>query len=558
MFSLMDLRWMSLFAALGLVTAVSAIAPSPVDAQATGAAGATTPTASQEPIAVDQAWQHASAKYDEARTSILKEVDRKGHEGPFRPDWESLQKYEVPEWYKDAKFGIFIHWGVYSVPAFGNEWYPRNMYRPESDEYKHHIATYGPVDKFGYKDFVPMFKAEHFDPAAWARLFKEAGAQYVVPVAEHHDGFAMYGSGLSVWTAAKMGPHRDVIGELAKAVRAEGLHFGASSHRVEHNFFLGVGRRIPSDINDPNFAAFYGPAHNWLEAKQGTPLANDFTFVSSAWTADWLARSSEIVEKYHPDIMYFDWWIGQASVRADLARFAAFYYNTSSKYGDHVGVINYKDYAIQERSAVLDLERGQLGDIRPLYWQTDTSVSNKSWGYIKDDTFKTPEFVVQQLIDIVSKNGNLLLNIGPRSDGTIPEEVQSVLRDVGAWLKVNGEAIYGTRPWKIYGEGPTKVAAGSFHDTDTAGYTPQDFRFTTKGKTLYAIELGWPSGGEAVIRSLGSGSINGPKIASIVLLGSDVKLSFQQQPDALRIHLPPQASGKYAYAFRITFEGATP
>ncbi len=555
MFSGVRLCAVSLFAALGLMTVVSVIAPSPVRAQATSA---TAPTASQEPIAVDQAWQRASAKYDEARTAILKEVDRKGHEGPFRPDWESLQKYEVPEWYKDAKFGIFIHWGVYSVPAFGNEWYPRNMYRPDSDEYKHHIATYGPVDKFGYKDFVPMFKAEHFDPAAWARLFKEAGAQYVVPVAEHHDGFAMYASGLSDWTAAKMGPHRDVIGELAKAVRAEGLHFGASSHRVEHNFFLGVARRIPSDVNDSNFAAFYGPAHNWLEAKQGTPLANDFTFVSSAWTADWLARSAEIVEKYHPDIMYFDWWIGQASVRADLARFAAFYYNTSSKYVDHVGVINYKDFAIQEHSAVLDLERGQLGDIRPLYWQTDTSVSNKSWGYIKDDTFKTPEFVVQQLIDIVSKNGNLLLNIGPRSDGTIPEEVQSVLRDVGAWLKVNGEAIYGTRPWKIYGEGPTKVAAGSFHDTDTAGYTPEDFRFTTKGKTLYAIELGWPSSGEAVLHSLGSGAINGQKIASVVLLGSDAKLAFQQQTDALRIHLPSQAPGKYAYAFRIVFEGVTP
>ena len=180
--------------------------------------------------------------------------------------------------------------------------------------------------------------------------------------------------------------------------------------------------------------------------------------------------------------MYFDWWIGQASIRPNLTRFAAFYYNRSLKYGDHVGVINYKDYAMQEHSAVLDLERGQLGDIRPLYWQTDTSVSNKSWGYIKDDTFKSPEFVVHQLIDIVSKNGNLLLNIGPRSDGTIPEEVQQVLLDVGTWLNVNGDAIYGTRPWRTYGEGPTKVAAGSFHDTDTAHYTAEDFRFTTKGR----------------------------------------------------------------------------
>ena len=342
-------------------------------------------------------------------------------QGPFRADWESLQKYEVPEWYKDAKFGIFIHWGAYSVPAFGNEWYPRNMYVPESPEYKHHMATYGPQDKFGYKDFLPMFKAEHYDPVAWAELFKKSGAKYVVPVAEHHDGFAMYDSGLSDWTAAKMGPHRDTTGELGKAVRAAGLHFGVSSHRVEHNFFLGVGRSISSDVNDPQYAAFYGPAHNWLSAPWGVPLNDDFTYVSSAWADDWLARGAELVEKYHPDIVYFDWWIGQASIRPNLAKFAAFYYNSSLKYGDHVGVINYKDYAMQEHSGVLDLERGQLGDIRPLYWQTDTSVSNKSWGYIKDDTFKSPEFVVHQLIDIVSKNGNLLLNIGPRSDGTIPD-----------------------------------------------------------------------------------------------------------------------------------------
>ena len=467
-------------------------------------ASPTAPTVSEDPVVIDQAWQKASAKYDAPRTAILTDVDRVAHQGPFRPDWESLEKYQVPGWYKDAKFGIFIHWGVYSVPAFGNEWYPRNMYRKDSEEYQHHIATYGPQDKFGYKDFIPMFKAEHFDPAAWARLFKESGAKYVVPVAEHHDGFAMYDSGLSDWTAAKMGPQRDIIGDLAKAVRAEGLHFGASTHRVEHNFFLGVGRTIPSDINDPKYAAFYGPAHTWLEAKRGTPLANDFTYVSSAWADDWLARSSEIVEKYHPDIMYFDWWIGQPSIRPNLTRFAAFYYNASLKYGDHVGVINYKDWAIEEHSAVLDLERGQLGDIRPLYWQTDTSISNKSWGYIKNDTFKSPQFVVQQLIDIVSKNGNLLLNIGPKSDGTIPDEVQQVLRDVGSWLAVNGDAIYGTRPWKVYGEGPTQVAAGSFHDTDTATYTAEDFRFTTKGNALYAIEMGWPAGGEAVIHSLGT------------------------------------------------------
>jgi alpha-L-fucosidase len=520
---------------------------------AQGATVATAPTTKEAPVAVDQIWQKASAKYDVARQTLLADVNRADGEGPFRADWESLQKYEVPEWYADAKFGIFIHWGVYSVPAFGSEWYPREMYHQGSEEYKHHIATYGPQDKFGYKDFIPKFKAEQFDAAKWAALFKESGAKYVVPVAEHHDGFAMYDSGLSDWTAAKMGPKRDVIGELAKAVRAAGLHFGASSHRVEHNFFLGVGRQIPSDVNDPANAALYGPAHNWLEARHGTPVMNDFTFVSQAWTDDWLARSAEIVEKYHPDIMYFDWWIGQPSVRASLTKFAAFYYNSSMKYGDHVGVINYKDFAIQEHSAVLDLERGQLDDIRPLHWQTDTSVSNKSWGYIENDTFKSPEFVVHQLVDIASKNGNLLLNIGPKSDGTIPDEVQHVLRDVGAWLAMNGDAIYGTRVWTKFGEGPTKVAGGSFHDTDTVEYTAEDFRFTTKGSTLYAIELGWPTSGEAVIRTLGT-SVGG-KVEAVSLLGSSEKISFEQGSDGLHIHVPAHAPGKFASAYRITFEG---
>jgi len=516
----------------------------------------TAPTVSQDPVTIDEAWQKASSKYDVQRAAILKEVDNTDRQGPFRPDWESLQKYEVPDWYKDAKFGIFIHWGVYSVPAYGNEWYPRNMYREGSDEYKHHIATYGPPDKFGYKDFIPMFKAEHFDAASWADLFKRSGAKYVVPVAEHHDGFAMYDSGLSDWTAAKMGPHRDLIGELAKAVRADGLHFGVSSHRVEHNFFLGVGRTISSDINDPQYAAFYGPAHTWLNNKWGTPVSGDFTFVSPEWANDWLARSAELVEKYHPDIMYFDWWIGQPYIRPNLTRFAAFYYNSSLKYGDHVGVIDYKDYAMQEHSGVLDIERGQLSETRPLYWQTDTSVSNKSWGYINDDTFKSPEFVVDELIDIVSKNGNLLLNVGPKSDGTIPEPVQQVLLAVGAWLNVNGDAIYGTRPWRSYGEGPTKIVPGVFHDTDTPNYTAEDFRFTTKGDVLYAIGIVWPGSGEAVIHSLARAA-GGEPVQTVALLGSDANVRFEQLADGLHVHLPAQPPVKYAYVLRVTFNPAS-
>ncbi|HWZ84397.1 MAG TPA: alpha-L-fucosidase [Terriglobales bacterium] len=539
-----------------VVCAMVALRPADSLAQAPSASA---PTNSASPAAIDKIWQEASAKFNTPRAAILAEVDQVNNAGPFRPDWESLQSYQVPEWYKDAKFGIFIHWGVYSVPAFGSEWYPRLMYIEGSDEYKHHRATYGPQDRFGYKDFIPSFKAEKFDPSAWARLFKEAGAMYVIPVFEHHDGFAMYDSGLSDWTAAKMGPRRDLIGDLSKAVRAEGLHLGASSHRAEHNFFLGVGRSISSDINDPKYAAFYGPAHTWIENQHSTPLGNDFTYVSKAWTDDWLARSAEIVEKYHPEIMYFDWWIGQPSLRENLTRFVSFYYNSSLKSGGSAGVINYKEFAIQEQSAVLDVERGQLAGTRLLYWQTDTSIGNRSWGYIENETFKSPEFVVHQLVDIVSKNGNLLLNVGPRADGTIPEAAQQVLREVGSWLKENGEAIYGTRPWRVYGEGPTKAAEGAFHDTEVKPYTAEDFRFTTKGDAVYAIELGWPGGSEAVIHSLGTAVENHRTVKSVVLLGSDVpdskdRLAFEQRTDGLHIALPPRHPGKFAYSYRILFQ----
>jgi alpha-L-fucosidase len=512
----------------------------------------TAPTLGTDPAVLDQQWAAGNSKYDDQRKKLLADVDRLDHEGPYRADYESLDTYKVPDWYKDAKFGIFIHWGVYSVPAYGSEWYPREMYIQGSDVFKHHVATYGPQDKFGYKDFIPMFKAEKFDPQAWAHLFKEAGAQYVVPVFEHHDGFAMYDSGLSDWTVAKMGPHRDTGGELAKAVRAEGLHFGASSHRVEHNFFLGEGRKFDSDVNDPKYAGFYGPAHTWLTNPDHTPLNNDFTWLSEAYGNDWLARSAEIVEKYHPDIIYFDWWIGQPGLRNQLRKFAAFYYNSSLKFGDHVGVINYKEYSMDSKSAVLDIERGQLGDIRPLYWQTDTSVSNKSWGYIEHDTFKSPEFIVHQLIDIVSKNGNLLMNIGPKSDGTIPDEVQQVLLSVGSWLKVNGDAIYGTRAWTTYGEGPTKVVEGSFNDTAAGNFNAADFRFTTKGDTLYAIEMGWPSNGEAVIKTL-RGVTGRKAIRSISLLGSTATLNFEQKDDGLHIRVPAENPGKFAYAYKIEF-----
>ena len=497
----------------------------------------------QQPNQDDLIWQKSVRKYDRQRSAILASVDKSARGGPFQPDWDSLKGYKIPEWYQDAKFGIFIHWGVYSIPAFGTEWYPRMMYRQGSSEFKHEVDTYGPQTKFGYKDFIPQFHPTEFDPRAWAVLFKESGAQYVIPVAEHHDGFQMYKSDLSDWCATKMGPHRDIIGELRAAILAEGIHFGASSHRAEHYWFMNGGRSFPSDVQDPKYASFYGPAHVGAGPEQMDGLHPD-----DAYLNDWLAREGELVQRYHPELVYFDWWVEQDTFQPYLKRFAAFYYNQAAKNGQQV-VLFRKNDAFPDGTTVLDIERGQLDQIRPQHWQTDTSVSQQSWGYIKGDTYKSPESIVWQLADIVSKNGNVLLNIGPKPDGTIPDEAQSILRHLGAWLKVNGEAIYGTRPWTIYGEGPTKVVPGAFHDDATKIYTAQDIRFTTKGSTLYAIALGWPADGHLLIRSVSDAS--GFKVESVSLLGSNTPIDFAQQRDGLHLDLPTQAPGSYAYAFKI-------
>jgi len=507
-------------------------------------AGVVLMAGAQQPNADDLIWQKAVAKYDRQRAALLKQVDQAANEGPFQPNWDSLEKYKIPDWYQDAKFGIFIHWGLYSVPAFGSEWYPRAMYLQGSKEFQHHVETYGPQTKFGYKDFIPEFHAEHFDPAAWAALFKASGAKYVIPVAEHHDGFPMYATDLSDWSAAKMGPKRDLIGDLAKAIRAEGLHFGASSHRAEHYWFLNGGRAFPSDVQDPQYAAFYGPAHVGVN-----PDKDDTGHPDNAYLDDWLARSAEIVEKYDPELVYFDWWVHQKEFQPYLQRFAAFYYNQAAKQGIQP-VLFRKNEAFPDGTTVLDIERGQLDQIRAQHWQTDTSISNASWGYVKNDSYKSAESIVWQLSDIVSKNGNLLLNIGPRSDGVIPEEAQTILRQIGAWLDINGEAIYGTRPWTTYGEGPTKVVAGSFHDTAGGAFTAQDIRFTTKDSALYAIALGWPADGHLTIHSLGSAG--NFKAGGVTLLGSPAKIVFKQEGDGLHLELPTKPAGMYAYSFKIS------
>ena len=471
--------------------------------------------------------------------------------GPFAATWESLKAgYAIPAWYEDAKFGVFIHWGLYCVPAFGSEWYPRDMYLEGSAVFKHHLETYGPQAEFGYKDFIPKFGAERFDPDAWADLFQEAGARFVMPVAEHHDGFPLYDTDLSEWSAAKMGPERDLIGELAGAVRAKGLVFSASSHRAEHWWFFDGGRKFPSDVQDEANGGLYAPAQpapaDWGDPKQGGPVSAEFL-------EDWLLRTCEIVDKYRPQVVWFDWWIEHYSFAPYLQKFAAFYYNRAAEWGLGVA-INYKYGAMPDGVGVFDIERGQLAGIRPQFWQNDTSVSRNSWGYVEGQDYKDAGDLVLDLVDVVSKNGALLLNVGPKPDGTIPEPEQAMLRRIGAWLRTNGEAIYQTRPWRIFGEGPTEVTEGAFTDTKRQPFTGEDIRFTAKGDSLYAIALAWP-GARLTIHSLGAGAgLWEGEIGTVRLLGHEGDLEWWRTADALVVMMPPeaQAAGEFAWTVEIT------
>lgn len=461
--------------------------------------------------------------------------------GPFTDEWESLQNYAVPQWYRDAKFGIFLHWGVYSVPAFNTEWYSREMYREGTAEFEHHRATYGTQRAFGYKDFIPSFTMRDFDPDAWAQLFREAGAQYVIPVAEHHDGFAMYNTDRSRWSAARMGPERDVFGDLSDAVDRAWMVRGASSHRAEHWFFMNGGTHVDSDVLDPAYQDFYGPAQR------------EETAPNERFLEDWLLRTVEVIDRYRPQVLWFDWWIETPAFKPYLAMLAAYYYNRATEWGREV-VINYKWDAFAEGSAVYDIERGAMGGIRPDVWQNDTSVSKSAWSWVENHEYKTVEELVAELADTVSKNGLLLMNVGPKADGTIPEREQEILRGVGAWLGRNGEAIYGTVPWRIPGEGPTRVAVGSFVDGEAAAFTSADFRFTARthvtGDYVYAIPLAEPADGILRIRSFGAGSgLLDREIVKVTVLGrpdgvdwerSDLELTVHGATGAIKLWLAPE------------------
>ncbi|MDX2431221.1 MAG: alpha-L-fucosidase [Bacteroides sp.] len=464
----------------------------------------------------------------------------------FLPDSASIARsYEIPEWFKDAKFGVFIHWGVYAVPAFGNEWYPRRMYDEGSDVNKHHIETYGSLTEFGYKDFIPMFTAEKFDADEWLSLFEEAGIKYIVPVAEHHDGFSLYNSVGNKWNSVEMGPMRDIIGELKAASQEHGLHFGLSSHRAENAWFFNEGMNTPSDVQDSTYQSLYGqrlghPGGQTLDCPEGAGFNEESK-------KQWLEHTYELIDLYQPELIWFDWTVGKYPFQSTFYQFMAYYYNNAIDWGKEV-VVNTK-LGYGNNIQVFDIERGKSDSILKFPWQTDTSIGKKSWGYIDGEENKSPNHIIDDLVDIVSKNGNLLLNIGPKPDGTITQEQQDVLRKIGTWLNVNGEAIYGTRPWTRAAEGSTKSTAGAFTDNEESQYTAEDIRFTTKGDVLYAISLGWSDEGILVSSIDQSLTVN-----HVSMLGSDEELEWSQGAEGLKVKFPGQKPSEYAHALKIDFK----
>ncbi|WP_066630988.1 alpha-L-fucosidase [Labilibacter marinus] len=469
----------------------------------------------------------------------------------FEENWESLSNYEIPQWMKDAKFGIFIHWGPNSVAELHTDWYPRWMYldngimNPQTGEVTHnkphpafqyHKDKFGDQKTFGYKDLIPMWTMEHFKPAEWVELFKKAGAQYVVPVAEHHDGYALYESSYTPYNAVDMGPKYDVFKALTNEIKKQGLICGASSHLAFNwNFY---NQQDYFDTGDPANEIIYAPPH-----KPSEPASEE-------WLANvWWPRTKEIIDLYEPDILWFDFFLDRPEFAPYHKKLAAYYYNSGLK-RDKAVVLqtkNYKYPSYPEGTHMLDLERSKSDKILDGYWQTDTSIGKNSWYYAKNWKSKTSQDLIADLVDIVSKNGCMLLNIGPKKDGTIPEDQQKILLEIGDWLNTNGEAIYGASHWEVFGEGPTKTATGHLSESKNKSFTKEDIRFTCKDGILYAISL-VPPNQQVIVKYLNSSKM---KIKSIELLGHKGKLDFSQSAEQLNIEIPQNTHLKSAWVFKI-------
>ncbi|SDE80112.1 alpha-L-fucosidase [Mucilaginibacter pineti] len=460
------------------------------------------------------------------------------NQGPFKPTNESLKEYKYPEWFRDAKFGIWAHWGPQAVPRQG-DWYARNMYAENSRQYKYHVKHYGPPSKFGYKDLIPLWKAEKWDPEKLMALYKRAGAKYFVSMGSHHDNFFLWKSKIHKWNAFNMGPHKDVVGLWQKAAKKEGLKFGVSEHlAASYTWFqtahgadtAGQFKGVPYDGADPQLADLY---HT-----KAAPGDYGWLTTNPEWMKEWYADVKELVDTYHPDLLYSDSKLPFDEVgRSMLANF----YNGNLAYhqGKATAVYNCKEAS--DGKWVQDLERGVQDSISPYPWQTDTSIGD--WYYQTGQKYRTGTEVIQMLVDIVSKNGNLLINVVQTPEGDLEPDVLNIVEQIAAWMPANGKGIYGTRPWKVYGEGPSTIKEnqkkGQFGGlSDTHAYQHTDIRFTTKGNSLYAFCMETPET-DIQIKSLGKSSkLNDKKITGVSLLGSKQKLKWKQEDDALVITKP--------------------
>jgi alpha-L-fucosidase len=463
----------------------------------------------------------------------------------YEPNWNSLKKWQTPQWLRDAKFGIYTHWGIYSVPAQGpnGTWYANQVYtKPDSPQRKYHEATYGPLEKFGYKEFIPMFTGEKFNADEWADLFEKSGARFAGPVAEHHDGFPMWDTRYSDWNAAKMGPKRDVVGELAVSIKKHGMKFVTAFHHAENWFYFPTWDKR-YDCGDPRYSSLYGPIH-----EVGA-------LPSKAFLDQWKGKIIEVIDKYAPDFVWFDFGF-ELVTDSYKQEMLAYYYNWAIKNGKEV-VVSYKGHDLPPGAGLLDLELGQEAELTYYEWITDTSIDDgQGWGYVKGLGFKTADNLIDNLIDRVSKNGYLLLNVGPKPDGSIPDQAKERLLAMGDWLRINGEAIYGTTSWVTPGEGPTKLQkGGEFNEKNDMVYTGQDIRFTVKENNLYAIALDWP-GEKLLVKSLASrgatwAGLYPSEIASVTMLGDGRELKWEMTKEGLSIETPKTKPCDHAYAFKI-------
>jgi alpha-L-fucosidase len=482
--------------------------------------------------------------------------------GPFQRNRESLGTYGVPEWFRDAKFGIWAHWGPQSSVEAG-DWYARNMYIEGERQYKYHLEHYGHPSKIGYKDLIPAWKGEKFDPDYLVGLYKKAGAKYFMSMGVHHDNFDMWNSKHNRWNAVNIGIKRDVVGLFGHAARKQGLKFGISDHLwVSYKWFAvshladkeGPYAGVPYDGADPRYADLY---HQIGDPKLLTrKLDWDESGIPESWKHHWFLRIKDLVDGYQPDLLYSD---GQLPFQNWGLNLLAHLYNTNAERNGGKTEAVYASKRKEDSDAgmcVLDRERGVLDEIWPHPWQTDTCIGD--WHYNRNVTYKTPKAIVDLLVDIVSKNGNLMLNFPLPNNGMLDDRELNILSGITAWMSVNGEAIYATRPWKFSGQTtPTGTPAQdtNFNENKRKALTAEDVRFTTKGQLLYAFVMGWPEK-RAVIAPLGSNSKYAPgRIDQVELLGSPDTLKWTRNEAGLSIQLPERKPCDHAVAFKISGNG---